>query len=416
MKIQTTTLGDTCKVYNGKTPSKAQQRSEGFPILKIKDIDELGLFRGQYTSFVDEKFYKSHIDKKVQENDILILNAAHNSDYVGSKKFIASKDIEGTIATGEWLIIRSNGDVNPRYIYYWLSTQIGKDSLKSIVKGIHLYPKDVMKLSIPIIDINSQNKFVEYLINVENILRKRQQSIQKLDELMQSIFNDMFGDPVVNEKDWDVNKLKDISIKILSGNTPKGGRQVYVDDGVLFLRSQNVWRNRLDLDDVAYINMETHNKMRKSSLEHKDIVMTKTGRINTENSSLGRAAIYLGENNRANINGHVYLIRLKQNIVHEFVLFILTTKQYKEYIRSVCVGGIDKRQINKVHIEEFPIISPPVNLQIKFADIANSISKQKISLEKSLVEMENLFQSLLHQLFNGGSILKQIQLNKEYAN
>lgn len=192
---------------------------------------------------------------------------------------------------------------------------------------------------------------------------------------------------------WGVKKLNDISIKILSGNTPKGGSQVYVDEGILFLRSQNVWKNRLELDDVAYIDQETHNKMINSSLKNRDILMTKTGRINTENSSLGRAAMYLGEDNSANINGHVYLIRLQQDIINEFVLYILTSNEYREYIRSVCVGGIDKRQINKEHLEEFPIIFPPTELQIQFADFIKQIDKLKFEVETSLKSLEEKLNS-----------------------
>ncbi|WP_294379617.1 restriction endonuclease subunit S, partial [uncultured Clostridium sp.] len=151
----------------------------------------------------------------------------------------------------------------------------------------------------------------------------------------------------------------------------------------------------------AYIDDKTHKKMQKSSLKHGDILMTKTGRINTENSSLGRASMYLGEDDMANINGHVYLIRLKEEILNEFVLFILTSKEYRGYIRSVCVGGIDKRQLNKEHIEEFPIIFPPIELQNQFADFVKVIDKLKVEVEKSLKEMENNFNSLIQRAFKG---------------
>lgn len=201
----------------------------------------------------------------------------------------------------------------------------------------------------------------------------------------------MFGDPINNPMGWEVKKLKSISTKILSGNTPKGGSEVYVDEGIMFFRSQNVWKNKLVLDDIAYIDKETHNKMLKSSLKNRDILMTKTGRINTKNSSLGRAAMFTGEDDSANINGHVYLIRLQEGEINEFVLFILTTNEYRDYIRSVCVGGIDKRQINKEHLEEFPIIYPPIELQTQFADFVNQVDKLKFEMKESLIELENNF-------------------------
>lgn len=154
-------------------------------------------------------------------------------------------------------------------------------------------------------------------------------------------------------------------------------------------------------EDIAFIDQNTHNKMMKSSLKYKDILMTKTGRINTENSSLGRAALYLGEDDNANVNGHVYLIRLNKDIIHEFVLHILTTKEYRGHIRSVCVGGIDKRQLNKEHIEDFPIIQPPVSLQNQFAERVQAIEKQKAQAQASLEKAEELFASLLQKSFKG---------------
>ncbi len=142
--------------------------------------------------------------------------------------------------------------------------------------------------------------------------------------------------------------------------------------------------------------------MLKSSLKYGDILMTKTGRFNTENSSLGRAAMYLGEDDKANLNGHVYLIRLKQDKVNNnFVLFILTTNQYREYIRRVCVGGIDKRQLNKDHLEEFPIIYPPITLQNQFAARIQLIEQQKQQAQASLQKAEDLFNSLLQRAFKG---------------
>lgn len=194
----------------------------------------------------------------------------------------------------------------------------------------------------------------------------------------------MFGDPVLNPMGWEVKKLGKMCSAIMNGTTPKGGEQVYVEKGITFLRSQNVWRNKIDLDDVAYIDEATHKSMKKSSLKKYDILMTKTGRINTENSSLGRAALFLGEDDSANINGHVYLIRLEKEYNHEFVIRILTSLEYRDYIRSVCVGGIDKRQVNKDHIEEFPIIQPPKELQDEYSTFVQQIDKSKFEIWRYL--------------------------------
>lgn len=300
-------------------------------------------------------------------------------------------------------VIKPNKEiVDSRFLMYKLISMTNyfeKEARGVAQKGIYL--KQLADIEIKLPNLEMQKKIVYTLDSAKVLLDKRGVQITLLDQLVKSRFIEMFGDPINNPKSWEVKKLKDISTKILSGNTPKGGSEVYVDEGIMFFRSQNVWKNKLVLDDIAYIDKETHDRMLKSSLKNRDILMTKTGRINTENSSLGRAAMFLGEDDSANINGHVYLVRLQECEVNEFVLFILTTNEYRDYIRSVCVGGIDKRQINKEHLEEFPIIYPPIELQNQFANFVNQVDKLKFAMESSLKELENNFNSLMQKAFNG---------------
>lgn len=262
-----------------------------------------------------------------------------------------------------------------------------------------LTKSDLLQIYMPLPPLDEQKRIVKNLDLASEIVKGYKEQLAELDKLVQSVFYEMFGDPVTNEKGWKIQKLKDITSLIQSGNTPKGGKQVYIDSGIMFIRSQNVWKNRIELNDVAYIDEVTHKKMSKTSLKHNDILITKTGRFNTENSSLGRAALYSGDDNIANINGHVYLVRLNAGIEHKFVLHILTADEYREYIRSVCVGGIDKRQINKEHLEEFPIILPPLSLQTHFASIVTEIEAQKAKIQQALTEAENLFNSLMQEYF-----------------
>ncbi len=233
------------------------------------------------------------------------------------------------------------------------------------------------RMRIPFRDINEQQQIVAELNCIIGIKEQRLRELKLLDDLSKARFVEMFGNPVSNTKKWMVKKLKDLSVQINSGNTPKGGSENYVEEGIVFFRSQNVWKDRLELDDVAYIDAETHAKMRRSSLKHGDILMTKTGRINTENSSLGRAALYLGEDDMANVNGHVYYIRLKPEVNNRFILRILVSPEYRDLIRSVCVGGIDKRQLNKEHIEEFPIICPPSDMVEEYVAFVEQVDKSK---------------------------------------
>lgn len=275
--------------------------------------------------------------------------------------------------------LSANTDVIlPRFLYYFCK-KFDFERLNKTVTIPSLTKSDLLKIEIEPPNLLQQRDIVERLTKIERIIALRKLELKLLDELIRARFVEMFGEPVTNPKGWPVKKLKELSIQINSGNTPKGGAENYVEEGITFFRSQNVWKDRLEMDDIAYIDAETHASMKKSSLKHGDILMTKTGRINTENSSLGRAALYEGEDDKANVNGHVYFIRLKPGINNKFVLRILVSPEYRDLIRSVCVGGIDKRQLNKEHIEDFPIICPPADMVNEYIALAERIAKSKFT-------------------------------------
>ena len=265
-------------------------------------------------------------------------------------------------------------------------------SLESYVTGSaqpKLNQKMLNEIPIPVVEDSQIEIVVNLAENLKSIIELRKQELSCFDDLIKARFVEMFGDAVANPKGWSVKKLKELSVQINSGNTPKGGSENYVEEGITFFRSQNVWKDRLEMEDIAYIDDETHASMKRSSLKHGDILMTKTGRINTENSSLGRAALYLGEDDKANVNGHVYFIRLKPGVNNRFILRILVSPEYRDLIRGVCVGGIDKRQLNKEHIEDFPIICPPSDMVDEYVAVVDQVDKSKV------IDMINLLKILL---------------------
>lgn len=289
-------------------------------------------------------------------------------------------------------------EINIHYLYYYLLNRGLNDAITGTAQP-QIVRQSLQKVVIKYPELEVQHQIVNRLNQVANLINKRKKQLEKLDELVKSRFIEMFGEPIANQKNLPIKLLKDISVLITNGNTPKGGSKNYVNSGIIFLRSQNVWRNNIILDDVVYIDENTHAIMRKSSVHNKDILITKTGRINTENSSLGRAALYMGENNSANINGHVYLIRLDDTVIPEYVITILTGEAYRRYIRKVCVGGIDKRQINLDQVEEFPIILPPKEQQEQFANFVKQVDKSKFEIKQSLEKLELLKKALMQKYF-----------------
>lgn len=393
MEVMMKELGE---IITGNTPSKKTEAfwsSEDICFIKPDIIADDG------------------INEIVDSNEYISENARKKARVVGKNSIfitcIGSIGKIGIASDGEYAFnqqinaIIPNDRVQPKYLAYNL---------------LFNKPRLVAVANAPVVPIINKSQFGEFTVNIETdidrqceivdvldkltqIIQQRNKEISALDDLIKARFIEMFGDAVVNPMNWPVKKLKDMSVQINSGNTPKGGLENYVEDGITFFRSQNVWKDRLEMDDIAYIDAKTHESMKRSSLKHGDILMTKTGRINTENSSLGRAALYMGEDDMANVNGHVYFIRLKPEVNNKFVLRILVSPEYRDLIRRVCVGGIDKRQLNKEHIEDFPIICPPSDMVDEYVAFADQVNKSKVKVQKALNETQKLFDSLMQQYF-----------------
>ena len=371
-------LGDIATYINGYAFKPEQRGSEGLPIIRIQDLTgnayDLGYYNGDYPKKVE-----------LNDGDVLISWSASLGVYLWNRgKALLNQHI--------FKVVFDKVEIDKFYFMYAVEYNLDKMSLKTHGATMkHITKKDFDNVVIPYPDLDYQKEVAYRLTSLKGIIENYKKQLDLLDELVKARFMEMFGDPVLNEKSWRVIKLGKLCSKICSGNTPKGGSDNYTKEGIMFFRSQNVWKNRLELDDIVYIDEATHEKMKETSLNYGDILITKTGRINTENSSLGRSALFLGKNGSANINGHVYLVRINSELVNRnFVLQILISPQYRDLIRRVCVGGIDKRQLNQNHIYDFPIIVPPLELQNQFASFVEEIDKSSLLSNHSLFLIKSI--------------------------
>ena len=257
----------------------------------------------------------------------------------------------------------------------------------------------VRSVVVPVPPLEEQERIVEELDLLSGVIEKQKQQLKELDTLAQSIFYDTFGDPITNEKNWPVKKLGEISSKISNGSNAKLEEDTYKKEGIMYFRCQNVWRNRFDYSDLVFIDEETNFKLKSSSLKHNDLLITKIGRINTENSSLGRVSLYEGEDDKANLSGNLCFIRLNKDNCPKYILSILISNEFRDYIRRTTVGGIDKRALNVKQISSFPIILPPLSLQLEFAEKIEMIEKQKEAISQSIKETQQLFDYTMDKYF-----------------
>ena len=134
-------------------------------------------------------------------------------------------------------------------------------------------------------------------------------------------------------EEWKRCIIGELSIKVGSGVTPKGGESVYKTEGHPFVRSQNVGFGHLLLDDIAFIDEEMHLRQKNTELKLDDVLLNITG------ASIGRSALVNEQIAGGNVNQHVCIIRTKENLVSSFLCNFLLSNYGQRQIDSFQAGG-----------------------------------------------------------------------------
>lgn len=160
---------------------------------------------------------------------------------------------------------------------------------------------------------------------------------------------------------WEVKKLGYTTSKIGSGKTPTGGATTYLDEGVMFLRSQNIYDDGLRLEDVVYIEETVDEEMENSRVQPLDILLNITG------ASLGRTCMVPDPFPRANVNQHVCIIRQGNKERSEFIAWMLKSAGIKAQVENAQTGAA-REGLNFVQISKLLISLPPLPEQTAIAD------------------------------------------------
>lgn len=397
----TVPLETVAQVFNGKTPSKEEQRLSGCPVLKIKDVDDNGVFRGSFESYVDEEFYRKHKEKCVRPGDTLILNAAHNADYVGSKVYLVSNGVNGAIATGEWLIVRAKEEkLDYRFAHYWLTSEYGRQKIKGLVKGIHLYPRDVRRIAFPLPPLLIQKQIAAILEKADAAREKRRQANQLTEQFLQSAFLEMFGDPVMNPKGWEVKGLGEIAatekFSIVDG--PFGSHlkaSEYTDSGVRVIRVNNIFPNEFNHEDIRYVSVEKYKTIKRSTVRPNDIVMAKVG------NTIGKTCVFPNSIEFAVLTANVCKITIDKTTADTtFVSRQMNFNGIQLQIRKLS-GDTAKPMINLPRLRQLRLITPPLLKQQEFTALVEKVESLRAKQKESEKELEKLFNSLMQRAFKG---------------
>ena len=184
--------------------------------------------------------------------------------------------------------------------------------------------------------------------------------------------------------DWRVIKLGFLATKIGSGKTPSGGATVYVDDGITFLRSQNVYDDGLRLDDVVHITPDVDMEMAHSRVKPMDILINITG------ASIGRTCIVPLGIGSANVNQHVCIIRLNKSEIIRFVSWAVKAQSTKAQIDNAQTGAA-REGLNFEQIASLLLSLPP---ETECEQISNFLDYETARIDRLIAQQQRLIELL----------------------
>ncbi|TVR02160.1 MAG: restriction endonuclease subunit S [Desulfovibrionales bacterium] len=279
------------------------------------------------------------------------------------------------------------------YLFYFLRTPSMVELATSRCSGANLprlSPSQLASLQIPLPPLPEQKRIAKILDAADDLRAKRRESIAQLDALIQSTFLDMFGDPVMNPKGWEVVSVEGEISFLTSGS--RGWASYYSETGDLFIRIQNLKKGQLDLSDTAFVKAPESAESKRTQVQPGDVLLSIT-------ADLGRSAVVPHGIMKAHINQHLAILRFK-NMNPVFVSHQLASKGGQIQFDRLNREGV-KAGLNFNDVKSIKLTKPPLDLQQRFASIVESIERQKARLRSHLAELDTLFASLQHRAFNG---------------
>lgn len=377
-------LGEVAESDLGKTLNQSKDKGELYFYLCAINIqwDKIDMSNLKQTRFENNELERYSVvkgDLLVSEGGDVGRAAIWNEDYPIQYQNALHR-------------VRFNGEVFNRFCLYYLFflKQIGAIDTK-YAKGVtikHLVKSSLLSIPIPIPPMEEQERIVAELDLLQSVIDKKKTQLDEYDKLAQSIFYEMFGDPIDNPKKWEVKKLGEIAKEKLSYGS--GASAVQYNGEIRYVRITDIKDDgELNSDKVSPDNYDE-----KYLLNDGDILFARSG------ATVGKTFQYKCKYGKCIYAG--YLIRLipNINIVLPSYIFGFTKSAYYRSFVAKAQNAVAQPNINAKQYSDLSIPLPPLSLQQSFAEKIEAIEHQKELVKQSLNEVKTLFDSRMDYYFN----------------
>ena len=382
------TLGEVCESDLGKTLNSSKDTGELRPYLCAINIlwDKIDITTLKQTRFEDSELERY----TVRKGDLLICEG-------GDIGRAAIWDKDYSIQYQNALHrVRFTDSVAPRFcLYFFMHLKKSGILDRRYGKGItikHLVKSSLMSIPIPVAPIENQQAIVAELDKINELIGLKKSQLSDLDSLAQSIFYEMFGDPVENEKGWEVKKLNKVSESITDGDhmpPPKSER------GIPFLTISDINKEtrELDFSNTFFVPQDYYDGLKEErKARTNDLLYTVTG-------SYGIPVIVKTDKQFC-FQRHIALIRPMQKMLTTTFLCYWALSPSIKGVADKVATGIAQKTVGLNSIRQFDIVLPPLPLQQSFAAQITAIEQQKQRITASIKDLETLLASRMQYWFD----------------
>lgn len=386
-------LGEVTSFFRGLTYSgKDEVDKSNNIVLRSNNID----LSTNSLNFDELKFISDSItipqDKKLRKNSIFMCMSNGSKQHLGKVAFI-EKEYPYAFGGFMGLIVPNEDKLVPKFTYYYFCSQKFKAYLSAIGNGANINNikyNDIAKDSIPLPPLSTQLAIVSELDKINELIRLKKEQLKDFDNLAQSLFYEMFGNPVENEMGWEVKKLGDVCTDIKYGTSKpasENGRYTY-------LRMCNLTTDGfLDLSNTKQIDIPD-DEIEKCIVRYGDILFNRTNSIEL----VGKTCLF-DKKEPMVIAGYIIRVRLNDTLLPVVLSRMFNLASIKKLLRSMAKGAVNQANINSKELASIRIPLPPLSLQRLFAQRIEQIEREKSEVQKSIQDLETLLASRIQYWF-----------------
>ncbi len=381
-------LGEICSlIADGDWIESRHQSDDGIRLVQTGNIGN-GVFKAKDDKphYISESTFVELGCTEIFAGDCLV---SRLPDPVGRACIIPETNCR-MITAVDCSIIRFNSDIVSKFFIYYTQCEKYRRDIDNNTTGTtrkRISRKNLESISIPIPPRAEQERIVAELDCLSGVIERKREQLKELDALAQSIFYQMFGDPITNEKGWEVKKLGEVATSQI-GITYKPENVSDNDEGTIVLRSSNIQNSTLCFEDIVRVKCEIkENKYVKDG----DILMCSR---NGSFRLVGKVAMIANLLEPMTYGAFMTIIR---SPYQAYLFAFFKSPAFRAQLTTSKTATIN--QITVKMLDEIKVALPPLTLQQEFADKIEAIEKQKELIKQSITQTEELFNSRMDYYF-----------------